>query len=93
MPTILSKGDYDFQMNKILSSNIDMYYGDIIITDKHKGELNLDYANSIFIDDREEELNSIMEKNPKRVILVQRNGIKNKNIETVSSLIELINNI
>lgn len=93
MPTILSKGDYDFQMNKILSSNIDLYYGDVIITEKHKGELDLDYANGIFIDDREEELNSIIEKNPKRAILLHRNGVKNKNIETVSSLIELINNI
>ena len=53
---ILSRGNYDFQTNKILSCNIDLYFDDIIVTLNHKGELNLDYANSVFLDDREEEI-------------------------------------
>ena len=90
---ILSRGNYDFQTNKILSCNIDLYFDDIIVTLNHKGELNLDYANSIFIDDREEEINNILEKNPMRIIFIQRNGNKKLNVETVTSLNELINNI
>lgn len=90
---ILTKGNYDFQKNKIINSHIDSYYDDIIITSNHKGELDLDYNNSIFIDDREKEIESIKLKNPKRIIAIQRKGIIYKNVETVSSLSELINSI
>ena len=90
---ILTRGDYDFQRSKIINSHIDLYYDDIIVTSNHKGELDLDYANSIFIDDRKEELESIITNNPKRVISIQRKGIINNDIEAVTSLNELINNI
>lgn len=91
--TILTKGDLDFQKSKIINSHIDSYYYDVIVTSDHKGELDLDYTNGIFIDDREEELESIKLKNPKRIIAIKRNGDKIKNIETITSLNELINSI
>ena len=91
---ILTSGNYDYQMNKINNSNISTYYDDIIVTSKHKGELDFDYSNSIFIDDRKEEIDSIINKNPKEVIWIQRKGINNKlDIKTITSLNELINNI
>lgn len=90
---ILTRGNYDFQKNKIINSHIDSYYDDIIITLNHKGELDLDYNNSIFIDDKEKEIESIKLKNPKRIIAIQRKGISYSNVETVSSLSELINDI
>lgn len=86
---ILTKGNYDFQMSKIINSHIDLYYDDVIVTNKHKGDLDIDYTNSIFIDDREEEIGSIKKRNPKRVIFIQRGNV-NSNI---SSLNELINKI
>ena len=92
--SILSRGDYDFQRSKIINSHIESYYDDIIITSNHKGELDLDYANSIFIDDNVEELKSIMDRNPKRIISIQRENRANKlDIETVNSLQKLINNV
>lgn len=90
---ILTRGDYNFQRSKIINSHIDSYYDDIIVTSNHKGELDLDYANGIFIDDREEELESIITNNPKRVVAIKRNGDKLKNVETITSLNELINNV
>ena len=90
---ILTRGNLDFQKNKIINSHIDSYYDDIIVTSNHKGEIDLDYANGIFIDDREEEIESIITKNPKRIIAIKRNGDKIKDIETITSLNELINNI
>lgn len=92
---ILTKGDYNFQMSKIVNSHINEYYDEIMITDKHKGELDIDYANGIFIDDRIAEIKSIMANNPMRIISIQRNGIINSevDVETVNSLNELINNI
>ena len=91
--SILTRGDYDFQRSKIINSHIDSYYDDIIVTSNHKGELDLDYTNGIFIDDREEEIESIKLKNPKRIIAIKRSGDKIKNIETITSLNELINSI
>lgn len=90
---ILTKGNLDFQKDKIINSHIDSYYDNIIVTSDHKGKLDLDYTNGIFIDDREEELESIKLKNPKRIIAIKRSGDKIKNIETITSLNELINSI
>ena len=47
---LLTYGDQEFQMKKINSSGINRYFKDIIITDRNKSELKLDYKDSIFID-------------------------------------------
>jgi predicted enzyme involved in methoxymalonyl-ACP biosynthesis len=63
---------------------------------KHKGKLNIDYENSIFIDDNPLEIESIIEKKPKMIIRMQRNNSKYSNISldidinTVVSLDEII---
>ncbi len=74
-----------------------MCYTKIVVTLKHKGNLNLDYKNCIFIDDNPKEIQSIIKREPKLVIRVQRDGSKysNKILEnevlTVKSLMEIIN--
>ena len=88
---LLTKGDYNFQKVKIDNTNIDEYFDDIIITNKHKGELAIDY-NAIFIDDSIEEIDSILKNNPKMVIHIDRynkDTVFNKKYLTIHSLSEL----
>ena len=64
---------------------------DIIITNKHKGELDIDY-NAIFIDDNLEEIESILKNNPKRVIYINRYSkekLKDPRFLSINSLKEL----
>ncbi len=93
---ILTKGNSDYQREKIFNSHLDSYYNKLIVTMKHKGKLNIDYENSIFIDDNPLEIESIIEKKPKMIIRMQRNNSKYSNIpldidiNTVVSLDEII---
>ncbi len=77
---ILTKGNSDYQREKIFNSHLDSYYNKLIVTMKHKGKLNIDYENSIFIDDNPLEIESIIEKKPKMIIRMQRNNSKYSNI-------------
>lgn len=94
--TILTKGNSEYQREKILMAKIFYYYNDLIVTLKHKGELNLDYANGIFIDDNPNEIESIMKNNPQKIIRVKREKTKyfdvstKKNVDTVATLNEII---
>ena len=92
---ILTKGNSDYQKEKILSSNIMMYCNDLIVTMKHKGDLDIDYRNGIFIDDNPNEIESILPKEAKKVIRINRvnskySDILVSNVITVSSLDEII---
>lgn len=70
---ILTFGWDKFQLLKINNSSIIKYFKEVIVVPKkRKGELELDYVNSIFIDDNPRELNSINMKNPKRIIRIRR---------------------
>ena len=71
---ILSKGNADYQKEKIINAHIDLLYSDLIITCNHKGDLDLDYQESIFIDDNPKEILSIMNQKPKKIIRVQRDN-------------------
>ena len=77
---ILSKGNIDYQKKKIMNSHIDLLYSDLIITRNHKGDLGLDYINSIFIDDNPKEILSIMNQKPKKIIRLQRDDSLYANI-------------
>ena len=88
---LLTKGNKEFQQRKIDYSKVKDYFDDIIITLKHKGDLEIDYQ-AIFIDDCEKELLSIMKNNPKRLIYINRHNRKEINdsrIMTIYSLKEL----
>ena len=95
---IITKGNSDYQREKIFNAHLDSYYNKLIVTMKHKGYLKLDYENGIFIDDNPIEIQSIMKKNPKMIIRMQRVNSKYSNIpldidiKVVNSLNEIINN-
>ena len=95
---ILTKGNSDYQREKIFNAHLDSYYHKLIVTMKHKGSLKLDFQNSIFIDDNPVEIQSIMKNNPKMLIRMERNDSKYSNIpldiyvKEVKSLREIIDN-
>ena len=65
---------------------------------RHKGLLKLDYINSIFIDDNPREIDSILSRNPKMIIRMQRDNSKYSSIpmeidiKCVKSLNEIVEN-
>ena len=69
---ILTKGNIDYQKMKIENAKLDNYYSNLIVTMKHKGDLNIDYGKSIFVDDNPTEILSILNMKPKLIIRVQR---------------------
>ena len=89
---LLTRGNYAFQIKKIQNTAILEFFDDVLVILKHKGELNLDYDTSIFIDDNIIELESIMTRNPKRIIQIQRDSSEkiNNNFEIVYSLKDII---
>lgn len=92
---ILTKGNEEYQREKIMYSNIDEYYSELIVTMKHKGKLDIDYQEGIFIDDNPIEIESILKRKPKNIIRINRTSSKYslvelKNISTVKSLDEII---
>lgn len=95
---ILTKGNLVYQKEKIINAHIENYYSDLIITMKHKGNLDIDYKNSIFIDDNPNEIKSILRRKPKVLIRIKRMGSKydyivlENNFKTISSLQQIIDN-
>ena len=86
---ILSMGNNTYQQEKIFNSHIDSWYNKLIITMEHKGKLNLDFKNSIFIDDNPTEIESILSKMPKLIIRVERNNSKYENISLNSDILSV----
>ena len=95
---ILTKGNRDYQREKIINSHIDKYYSKLIVTMRHKGLLFLNYLQSIFIDDNPREIESLLIRKPKKIIRIKRNMSKysdielKKEIKTVNNLHEIIDN-
>lgn len=89
---LLTRGDMNFQNNKIDHSGIRNLFDKVIITSEDKGNLDIDYS-GIFIDDKKEELESILKRNPYKVYLIDRehqyDGLSDKKINLVHSLKEV----
>lgn len=87
---ILSMGNTEYQKKKIKYSNLESYFDDIIITLKLKGELPIDYKNSVFIDDSLREVESILNSNPYKVYQIVRCPITLcDKVEKITSLKEI----
>lgn len=92
---LLTKGNKDYQLMKIKNTNILKYFDDLVITLKHKGELNLPYEESVFIDDNPKEIESILTQNPQMIMRIKReNAIYNNvdvkgDVQIVTSLKEI----
>lgn len=70
---ILTYGEYNYQNKKIEKSSLKDYFKDIIITDKIKSTLdNVDYKNSIFIDNNPKEIKRFIEVGSLKVIRIRR---------------------
>lgn len=71
-PHLLTYGDYNFQKMKIKKSNIAQYFKEIIITEKDKSKLDIDYENSIFIDNNPVEVEKFYNSMAKTIIRIRR---------------------
>ena len=86
-----------FQVLKIKGSGLIKYFDALYITSKPKYELDINYENGIFIDDRAKDLLGLYSKNAKKVIRLRRKGNKysiedigNAEIEEYSSFGEIL---
>lgn len=73
---LLTIGNKTYQEKKINSSNLKKYFKEIIITNKDKSKLNIDYINSIFIDNNPNELKKFYNSNATKLIRIKRNDDK-----------------
>ena len=84
---LLTLGNINYQKKKIKNSKISKYFKDIIITDKDKSNLNIDYKNGIFIDNNPLELKKFYNSKVKYLIRIKRNTDKysklNMDIENI----------
>ena len=91
---ILTRGNSLYQREKIFNAHLDKYYDKLIVTMHHKGNLNIDYNNSIFIDDNIKEIESILKMNPYKMICITHgkeiNLEENGNVFVVACLSEII---
>ena len=95
--TYTSAENLDYQKLKIQGSGLDKYFDDKIYTTTNKYLLDIDYKNSVFIDDHPDEVLGIYNKNAMQVIRIKRPDVKYSKIEInqkgiieVSSLRELL---
>lgn len=73
---LLTYGDDDYQRLKINASNLSRFFKGIIITQKDKSKLDIDYENSIFIDNNPFEVEKFYNSNAKSVIRIRRSNEK-----------------
>lgn len=96
---LLTLGNISYQQKKINSTNIKKYFKDIIITDKDKSKLNIDYSKGIFIDNNPKELERFYNSKAIHLIRIKRNDDKYsklklniKDIPEFKDFNELLNN-
>ena len=65
---MLTWGNNEYQLDKINCANITKYFYELIITKEYKFELDIDYKNSIFIDDNPRDLKGLKNNNSYKVI-------------------------
>ena len=73
---LLTLGEYKYQLKKINSSKINKYFKDIIITNKDKSKLNINYSEGIFIDNNPLELKRFYKANANKLIRIKRDSDK-----------------
>ena len=85
---MLSYYEYElqYQYAKIAGSHLADYFDAIFVTKDLKYELDINYTNGIFIDDKPKDIIGLYSKNPYKVIRLRRNNHKyaEKNIENIN---------
>ena len=89
---LLTLGTKKYQLKKIKSTNISKYFKEIIITNKDKSKLNIDYQNSIFIDNNPYELKKFYDSKAKHLIRIKRKTDKYSKINLDINNIPEFNN-
>lgn len=85
---LLTYGNQTYQERKINSSKIKDYFDEIIITDKSKASLELDYQNGIFIDDNTDVLQELLTRKPSKLIRIKRLNNPRSNVMINNDFIE-----
>ena len=85
---LLTYGNQTYQERKINSSKIQDYFNEIIITDKSKSSLELDYQNGIFIDDNTDVLQELLIRKPSKLIRIKRLNNPRSNVVINNDFIE-----
>jgi FMN phosphatase YigB (HAD superfamily) len=80
---LLTWGNNEYQLDKINCSKISKYFKELLITQKLKYELDIDYKNSIFIDDNPRDLRGLVNNNSYRVIRLCRGKYMNYDKELI----------
>jgi len=89
---LLTLGNIDYQQKKINKTNISKYFKDIIITNKDKSRLDIDYTNGIFIDNNPLELKKFYNSKAKYLIRIKRETDKYSKIDLdIKNIPEFIN--
>lgn len=65
---LFTYGNESYQNKKINATRIDKYFKDIIITENRKDSLNIDYVNSVFIDNNPNEIIGYYNKGARKLI-------------------------
>lgn len=88
-PILLTCGGENNQKDKIKASGIDHFFSEIIITPEDKSKLdNVDYKNSIFIDNNPQEVIRFIKAGAKKVIRIRRDTDKYSKIDLNISNVE-----
>lgn len=88
---ILTKGNEEYQLSKIRNTSLLDYIDGVLVTLKFKGELDLNYQESIFIDDNPKEIESLIKKNPKMIYRIMRDNAKYNKIEIIEDVKTITN--
>lgn len=64
--------ELEYQVAKIVGSKLCDFFDGIIVTKEPKYNLDIDYTNGIFIDDKPSDLEGLASRNPIRVIRIRR---------------------
>ena len=90
---MLTFGNNEYQLDKINCSNISKYFKELIITSEYKYVLDIDYKNSIFIDDNPRDLKGLMNNNPYLIIRLCRGKYKTFEKELVLNKVNSLKEI
>lgn len=89
---LLTLGSKKYQQKKINSSNISKYFKDIIITNKDKSKLDIDYTKGIFIDNNPLELKRFYNSKATNLIRIKRDTDKYSKLDLdINNIPEFIN--
>ena len=89
---LYTHGYLEYQNKKIEGSKILSYFDDLIVTEEDKTALDIDYQNSIFVDDNTKVLKSLIDKQAYRIYRIKRkNNHHSEEVLEDNQIIEIFN--